>query len=153
MNQDSCLTLVTKNSYRRLQAQSRLLQNQVPALLQDWACFYEPRLSVCPGARLGSMDTDSRLVPLESGSWPAQIPDWLLRTQAHGQPQCQAAPHGPNLQASISSPRLQAKFCCISPPPGLQGPGLPHGPKCQPTLINPSTSPAQPLTQAPGLPT
>lgn len=152
MNQDSCVTLVT--SYRRPQAQGSLLQNQVPALLQDWACSYEPRLFVCPGAGLGSMDTDSRLVPLESSSWPA--PDSRLDPEDPGTWPAPGSGCTSWTQPSgqYQQPQVQAKFSCISPSPGLQGPGLlPHGPKCQPTLINPSTSPAQPQTQAPGLPT
>ena len=155
MDQGSCLAPLPIQSLRP-QAQSSLLKIQAPASLQCKASSHGPRLFACPGAGLGSMDTDSRLIPIDSGSWlapasrlapedpgtwPAPVSGYTSRTQ----------PSGQHLYPKAIGQLLWHQN--PGPPPALQGPGPPHGPKCQPTSVDPSTSPAQPLTQAPDLPT
>lgn len=105
-------------------------------------------LFVCPDAGLGSMDTDSRLVPLESGSWPA--PDSRLDPEDPGTWPAPGSGCTSWTQPSgqYQQPQVQAKFSLHQSILGLQGPGLCPMDPMPAHLINPSTSPAQP--QSPG---
>lgn len=81
-----------------------------------------------------------------------QIPDWLLRTWAHGQP-VSGCTLWTQPSGQCQRPQATGQILLHQSTTRTSGARVTHGPKCQPTLINPSTSPAQPLTQAPGLPT
>ena len=124
------------------------------------------RIRFLPYSRTGpaSMNLGSLFAQVLGWAPWTQTPDWFLWSQVPGLPRFQTGSWGPRHMASpsVRLHLMDPTFRPVSAALGYRPNSVVsvhhqdfrgHGPKCQPTLINPSTSPAQPLTQAPGLPT